>query len=148
MGVLLVTMKSPRFPALIAFWLGVFVLFDVGRWVFSSVQSSSSDFDPSLVLWIACFAVVLASTALSGWLVIKSSTGSGTVIAFALCGAAVAVVGTLAYYIDAMMAAQALFYHARDANRSLMLSRVGLGFSVGTFVMCILIFMRTLLIRR
>ena len=69
------------------------------------------------------------------------------VIAFTLCGAAIAVVGTLAYYIDAIIAAQALFYHARDANRSLMVSRVGLGFSVGTFVMCVILFMRTIFVR-
>jgi hypothetical protein len=141
-------MKSPRFPALIAFWLGVFVLFDVGRWVLSSIQPSSSDFDPSLFLWIASFAVVLASTALSGWLLLRSSTTSGMIVAFTLCGIAIAVVGTLAYYIDAMMAAQALFYHARDANRSLLVSRVGLGVSVGTFVMCVILFMRTILVRR
>lgn len=143
------TMKSPRFPALVAFVLGLCVLFDVGRWTLSAVQSSNSDsYQPSLLLWIACFTVVLASTALSGWLLLRSSTTSGMILTFTLCGIAIAVVGTLAYYIDAMMAAQALFYHARDASRSLTLSRVGLGFSVGTFVMCVILFMRTILIRR
>jgi hypothetical protein len=142
-------MKSPRFPALVAFVLGLCVLFDVGDWTLSAVQSSNSDSDhTSLVLWIACFAVVLASTAMSGWLLLRSSTTSGMIVAFTLCGIAIAVVGTLAYYIDAMMAAQALFYHSRDASRSLLVSRVGLGFSVGTFVMCIILFMRTILVRR
>ena len=106
-------MKSPRFPALVAFVLGVCVLFDVGRWTLSAIQSANSDDAPgSLVLWIACFAVVGTSTALSGWLLLRSSTTSGVMVAFTLCGIAIAVIGTLAYYIDAMMAAQALFYHA------------------------------------
>ena len=142
-------MKSPRFPALVAFGLGICVLFDVGRWTISAVQSSNSDANqPSLILWIACFTVVLSSTALSGWLLFRSSTTSGAMVAFALCGIAIALVGTLTYYIDAIIAAQALFYHARDANSSLLLARVGLGFSVGTFVMCVILFMRTILIRR
>jgi len=144
-----VTMKSPRFPALVAFVLGLCVLFDVGRWTLSAVPSSNSDDTPgSLIPWIACLVVVLASTALSGWLAIRSSAGSGMVIAFSLGGAAIAIVGTLAYYIDAMMAAQAMFYHLREANRSLLLSRIGLGFSVGTFVMCVILFLRTILVRR
>jgi hypothetical protein len=142
-------MKSPRFPALVAFVLGVCVLFDVGRWTLSAVQSSNSDFNqPSLILWIACFAVVLGSTALSGWLLLRSSTTSGMIVTFTLCGIAIAIVGTLAYYIDAIIAAQALFYHARDANSSLLLSRIGLAFSVGTFVMCVIILTRTIMIRR
>jgi hypothetical protein len=142
-------MKSPRFPALVAFVLGVCVLFDVGRWTIYAVQSSNSDsYQPSLILWIICFAVVLASTALSGWLLLRSSTTSGMIVTFTLCGIAIAVVGTLAYYIDAIIAAQALFYHARDANNSLLLSRIGLGFSVGTFVMCVILFIRTILVRR
>ena len=143
------TMKNPRFPALVAFGLGVCILFDLLRWTISAVQSVNAESDQnSLFLWIACSAVVLVSTALSGFLAIKSSASSGTVIAFTLCGVAIAVVGTLTYYIEAMMAAQALFYHVRDANRSLLLARVGLGFSVGTFVMCAIIFLRTILSRR
>ena len=142
-------MKSPRFSALVAFVLGLCVLFDVGRWALSAVPSSNSGDTPgSLIPWIACLVVVLASTALSGWLAIRSSAGSGMVIAFSLGGAAIAIVGTLAYYIDAMMAAQAMFYHLREANRSLLLSRIGLGFSVGTFVMCVILFLRTILVRR
>lgn len=137
--------KSPRLPALIAFGLGVCVLFELGRWTRWAVQSSQADENQSL--WIACFAVVLAATSLSGWLLIKSSTSPGMIIAFSLCGAAIAVAGALVYYIEAMLASQAMFYHAHGANQSLTLSRVGLGWSVGTFVMCAIIFIRSLWIR-
>ncbi len=74
----------------------------------------------------------------------KGAVGKASVIVFGISGLAIAIVGTLAFYIDLMMSAQAVFYHSPDANQTLAIARSGLGASVAVFLVCVVTLARSL----
>lgn len=99
-----------------------------------------------IALWILSVAATLIGTIASARIAIKGGVGKGPLIVFCISGLAIAIVGTLAFYIDLMMSAQAVFYHTHGADQSLAIARCGLGASVAVFLICVVVLARSLFV--
>ncbi len=139
--------KTPRISALYVSLVGAWVTYDVARWTLFSSPRAADRSGLELALWIACVAATLAGTLASARIAIKANAGKGSLIVFSVSGLAIAIVGTLAFYIDLMMSAQAVFYHSPDANQTLAIARCGLAASIAVFLICFVILVRSIFAR-
>jgi len=116
--------------------VGVFVLWEIFRWTGLAFRSFATESDVlTACLWIACFGTALAGTAGAVWLYRQASPWSrAQALALAVIGLVLSLVGAFAYWLDAIMAAQAIFYHARGGQQTLARSRIGLTVCAATFI--------------
>ena len=140
--------RSPRIAAIYVALVGAWVFYHLAEWTMVSLNSNINRSGLEMALWIGSAVAVLASTIFSLWVTIRSEVGLAALIAFSISGFAIAVVGSLSFYTELMLAAQAVFYREQGAQQTLAMARSGLAASVATFLVCVAVLLRSAFRRR
>jgi hypothetical protein len=142
-GPIILGKRSPRIAAIYVALVGAWVFYHLAQWTMISFNSNIDRSGMETALWIGSAVAVLASTVFSAWVITRSELGLSSLITFAISGFAIAVVGSLSFYIQLMLTAQAVFYREHGAQQTLAVARGGLAASVAAFLVCAAVLLRT-----